>query len=408
MASRTPQLGLWLLGAAGNVATTVAVGLAALKRANSAPNGLITSAPPLDRLPLVPLSNIVLGGHEVGRQNIVETADLLHRRSGLFGSELLKRIRQELRADDRNIRAGTSVLVGPAIAKLATRPGAVSSGPARRIIDRIRRDLVAFADRNGLDRVVVLNVASTEPIFRGPALRWDWKRLEKSLDRDRAPPLPASALYAIAALEESIPYINFTPSLGCEVPAIQELAASRRVPIMGADGKTGETLLKSVLAPMFRGRQLKVLSWTGHNILGNGDGRVLASPLNKAAKLITKDSVLRSILGYEPQTRTAIEFVESLDDWKTAWDFVHFEGFLGTKMSLQFIWQGCDSILAAPLVIDLARLADYHFSRGGCGVMTHLACFFKAPMGVTTHGFAQQIDVLHQYVEAESRRRKSR
>src|SRR5207244_4686587 len=131
----------------------------------------------------------------------------------------------------------------------------------------------------------------------------------------------------------------------------------------------GETLLKSVLAPMFRARHLRVLSWAGHNILGNRDGGILASPKNKAAKLATKDRLLGPLLGYQPESHTAIEFLQSLDDWKTAWDHVHFEGFLGTKMSLQFIWQGCDSILAAPLVIDLARLADYHASQRGSGAV---------------------------------------
>src|SRR5205085_11362329 len=104
-------------------------------------------------------------------------------------------------------------------------------------------------------------------------------------------------------------------------------------------------------------RQLRVLSWVGHNILGNRDGKVLSDPTNRASKLRSKDRVVADVLGYAPQTLTTIEYVESLDDWKTCWDHVHFEGFLGVRMTLQFTWQGCDSALAAPLVIDLARLA---------------------------------------------------
>ena len=117
---------------------------------------------------------------------------------------------------------------------------------------------------------------------------------------------------------------------------------------MGCDGKTGETLLKSVLAPMFRQRNLQVMSWVGHNIFGNMDGKVLDDPANKATKVTSKDHLLAQILGYQPQTLVSIEFIESLGDWKTAWDHIHFQGFLGTPMTLQFIWQGCDSLLGGP------------------------------------------------------------
>src|SRR5439155_10790061 len=149
----------------------------------------------------------------------------------------------------------------------------------------------------------------------------------------------------------------------------------------GKDGKTGETLLKSVLAPMFANRNLRILSWVGHNIFGNRDGLVLDDPKNKESKIRTKDQVISQIVGYKPQTHTSIEYIESLDDWKTAWDHVHFRGFLGVKMTMQVTWQGCDSVLAAPLVIDLARLALDAKRRGLCGVQAQLSCFFKSPMG---------------------------
>jgi myo-inositol-1-phosphate synthase len=199
-----------------------------------------------------------------------------------------------------------------------------------------------------------------------------------------------------------MPYVNFTPSLGSSLPALDELARSRNVPHGGKDGKTGETLLKAVLAPAFAARNLKILSWVGHNILGGGDGRVLSSPENKSSKITTKDAILGDILGYKPQTHVSIEYVESLDDWKTAWDHVHFEGFLGTKMTMQFTWQGCDAVLAAPLVIDVARLALLAQRRGEAGPMRHLACFFKSPMGVAEHDFFKQFELLRDYVQKAS------
>jgi myo-inositol-1-phosphate synthase len=148
---------------------------------------------------------------------------------------------------------------------------------------------------------------------------------------------------------------------------------------------------------MFAARHLHIMSWIGHNILGGGDGRTLSTPENKSSKVRTKDAILGDILGYKPQTHVSIEYVESLDDWKTAWDHLHFEGFLGTKMTMQFTWQGCDAILAAPLVLDLARFALLSHRRGEVGPMRHLASFFKSPIDVAEHDFFKQLALLRDY-----------
>jgi myo-inositol-1-phosphate synthase len=226
--------------------------------------------------------------------------------------------------------------------------------------------------------------------------------LTAALDRSPAV-LPASSLYAYAALDLGIPYINFTPSLGASAPALLELAEKRGTVTGGKDAKTGETLMKSVLAPMFAMRNWQILSWVGHNIFGNRDGLVLNDPANKSSKVKTKDQVISGIVGYKPQTLVTIEYIESLDDWKTAWNHIHYKGFLNTKMVLQFIWQGCDSILAGPLVLDLARLALFSQRRGEVGVLKHLSSFFKNPMGETDHDFFRQFAKLEEYVQAATR-----
>ena len=192
--------------------------------------------------------------------------------------------------------------------------------------------------------------------------------------------LPASSLYAIAALEAGYSYINFTPSLGAAPAAIDELARLRHACHYGCDGKTGETLMKSVLAPMFARRNLQVLSWVGHNIFGNMDGQVLDDPANKQAKVASKDHLVREILGYRPNTLVSIEYLPDLGDWKTAWDHIHFAGFLGVPMTLQFIWQGCDSLLAAPLVLDLVRLTELAHRRGHVGPDALPGQFFQEPL----------------------------
>jgi myo-inositol-1-phosphate synthase len=160
---------------------------------------------------------------------------------------------------------------------------------------------------------------------------------------------------------------------------------------MGRDGKTGETLLKTALAPMFVARRLKVLAWEGYNMLGNRDGLVLDDPAAGRAKVKDKDGALRRILR-DPgvHTRVRIDYVPSLDDWKTAMDFIHFRGFLGARMSLSFTWQGCDSALAAPLVLDLARLADLARRDGEKGTLPWLAPFFKTPLDVEEQDFGRQ------------------
>jgi len=151
---------------------------------------------------------------------------------------------------------------------------------------------------------------------------------------------------------------------------------------------------------MFVARNLRVLAWQGYNMLGNRDGAVLSDPLHREAKLRSKGDVLRAILGdAHVHAKVGIDYVPSLADWKTAWDFVHFEGFLGARMSLQFTWQGSDSALAAPLVIDLVRLTELAHRRGEAGEMAHTASFFKAPIAGGKHDFAAQFAALLAYVE---------
>jgi myo-inositol-1-phosphate synthase len=246
--------------------------------------------------------------------------------------------------------------------------------------------------------MIVLNVASTEPPFPVSPIHDHWDTLNAAMADSGSGLLPASSVYAAAALRAGYTYINFTPSLGASLPALHELAESAGALYGGKDGKTGETLMKTVLAPMFAHRNLKVMSWVGHNIFGNRDGLILDDPAHKSSKVQTKDQVVNQILGYKPSTLVTIEYLPDMGDWKTAWDHIHFQGFLGTKMTLQFTWQGCDSILAAPLAIDLARLADLEKRRGGRGLMRHLACFFKSPEGVQENDFFRQFEQLTRYI----------
>jgi len=391
------RVGIWLIGAKGGVATTTIVGLTALKKGLIGTTGLVSELPQFRHLPLVDWEGLVVGGHEIREVSLPGEAARLAAESRVFGPHLLAEVGGELAAVDSRIRAGTIIDVGRTIAALAG--GQVPRGEApREAVDRLRHDFVDFAEANRLEHVVVVNVASTEPAADTAAVPETWVELARRLDESS---LPASSLYAIAALEGGCSYVNFTPSLGSSPPAIHELAQLRGTRHMGCDGKTGETLLKSTLAPTFARRNLRVMSWVGHNIFGNMDGKVLADPVNKQAKVASKDHLLREILGYPLQTHVSIEYIESLGDWKTAWDHVHFTGFLGVPMALQFTWQGCDSVLAAPLVLDLVRFTELARRCGQTGTLGFLASFFKSPLGVDEHCFDRQFRMLEEWAEGE-------
>jgi myo-inositol-1-phosphate synthase len=400
------RVGLWLVGAFGGVGSTAVLGLAALHRNRTDSTSLVTSLPLFDGVDLDHPDQFVVGGHDVRRAGFAQSVAGLHERANIFDGGVIEDCRPELDAWTANVRPGTVLNAGPTIARLADLPEAQRADTPRAAVERIQADLRAFREAHRLDQVVVINVASTEPPFELGEVHGSLDKLTAALERRQANVLPASSLYAWAALDLGWPYLNFTPSLGASAPALQELALQRKAATGGKDGKTGETLLKTVLAPMFAARNWQVLSWVGHNIFGNRDGQVLDDPANKASKIRTKDRVLSQIVGYKPQTHVSIEYIESLDDWKTAWDHIHFRGFLGVKMTMQFTWQGCDSVLAAPLVLDLARLALLAQRRGETGVLRHLACFFKSPMGVEEHDFFKQMRMLEEYVHGLSGARR--
>ena len=392
------RVGLWLIGGCGGVGSSTALGLAALARGLTPTTGLVTALPSFATLDLDGPSAFVVGGHDIRQASFLSAVRELHIRSNVFDERVIEACAGDLEAWSANLRPGVFYHPNPAIAALADRPDIRPAPTPRAAIDLIQRDLKAFQAAAGLDQLVVVNAASTEPPFVPGDEQQTLERLIPALDRPAPATLPTSSLYAFAALDAGFPYVNLTPSRGATLPALDELARKRGLPVAGQDLKTGETLLKSVLAPLFARRNLKVLSWVGHNILGNRDGQVLNDPENKASKVKSKDALLAELLGYRPQSLVSIEYVESLDDWKTAWDHIHFEGFLGTRMTLQFTWQGCDSLLAAPLVLDVARLTLLAQRRGEVGVMKHLACFFKSPVGVGEHDFGKQFEMLEEYV----------
>ena len=378
MLSSPRRVGLAVVGLGGAVATTAAAGLELLRLGVCGLDGLplagleVAGQPVELSTGLVPYDGLVIGGWDLDGSDLRKAAEqhgvLNFQHIETAGSGLLNISPWPAAGDEgfcRNVTGGNVML----------------AEGRRAQVEAVRADLRRFREQEQLDGVVLINLASTE---RWPdpaaACLQSTTAFEAGLDADDRAITPAM-VYAYAALVEGVGYGNFTPSLGVDIPALLELAQQRGVPIAGKDGKTGQTMMKTALAPAFRSRALHVEGWYSTNILGNRDGQALEDPASLQSKLQTKTTVLDSILGYPVEDHVVrIDYYRPRGDQKEAWDAIDLVGFLGQRMQIKVNFQCRDSILAAPLVLEIARLLDLAQQRGEGGVQRQLGWFFKAPM----------------------------
>ena len=376
-ASKRRRVGVAVVGLGGAVATTAAAGVEILKRGTNQMSGLPLAGVSVPGL--VGYEDLVFGGWDLNAQNLAEAA-----------------------AEHRVLNDNQLDETAPALAAIRPWPAVASSAFCRRIeganmreakghraaIDAIIEDLRRFKTANDIDDVVMINLASTERTpADAPALRTP-EAFARAVAEDDLSIGPAM-LYAAAAIEAGVPYGNFTPSVAADAPALTEMARRQGVPIAGKDGKTGQTLMKTVLAPAFRARALHVDGWFSTNILGNRDGQALEDPDSLKSKLGTKGSVLDSILGYRVEDHIVdIRYYRPRGDDKEAWDNIDISGFLGHRMQVKVNFLCKDSILAAPLALEIARVLDLAKQRGDGGPQEQLSLFFKAPM--TANGRAPE------------------
>lgn len=390
------RVGVYLIGARGNVACCFIAGTLGLAEGLLEPVGLVTAAPLFERLGLARPVDLEIGGCDIRPVPLGEAMAEAAAQTGAIPEALRGALAPRLAEIDARIDPVVALNCGAAVERLA--PASSGGLGAKAAYERLRAGMLRFQERSRAARVVVVNLASTEAFAADPANYPTAAAVRRLIDGDRRELLSSSILAAAAALTSGFAYVNFTPSPGPELPGLNELSYERRAPHAGKDGKTGETLLKTVLGPMFAARGLRVLTWHGYNVLGNRDGVVLDDPASNRAKVRDKDAPLAALLGAGgAHLLTRIDYAPSLADGKVAMDYVHFQGFLGAKMALQFTWNGCDSALAAPLVLDLARLADLAMRRGERGAMTHTASFFKNPVGCPEHHFFRQFALLETY-----------
>jgi myo-inositol-1-phosphate synthase len=386
-AQENAPVGVYLLGACGSVATLTVAGAHLVANGLAPGIGMISATRLFEATGLLQLEDFVFGGCDL------RDMAAAHRIDDLIREHILP---CEVRAQ------AILALERMPVTQLATIvPGGREAGDGLRLVDSMVAEFSRFRRERKVERLVVVNLSSTEqvsPLLDRLTAAASIEELDDLLENAGAP-VPWGVIYAYAAIKAGCALVNFTPNLGTDLPALGRLALERGLPHAGKDGKTGETLLKTVLAPLFEQRALEVLTWHGVNILGNNDGQTLNDPAACAVKLHSKNAQLGTLLPGSPDlhARTAINYAPSLGDWKTAWDFIHFRGFLGVKMQLQFTWHGSDSALASPLVLDLIRFVEHAWRQGASGSMRHLCSYFKNPTGGNEHDFRRQIERLGSY-----------
>ena len=383
------RVGLWLVGARGSIGTTVAVGLHVIANELAAPTGCTTAGDEFVGVPLPRFADLVLGGHDISTTPLVRRAEALAD-SGMISPKHVAAAQTSLERVDAEIRPGFD-------------PHA-HHGSQGDAVRRLAADITDFRERHGLRTVVVVDVSSTEPIPEDRPEFHDTDLLAEVLADPAGALLPASAITVLAAIESGSAYACFTPSASLTLPSVRELADRRGIAFAGQDGKTGETLLRTALAPMFVARGMHVFSWAGANLLGGGDGATLADPEAVRSKLASKTRGLRSLVGEHVVAPLHIDNVPDLGDIKTAWDHIHAEGFLGSRITMQTIWSAYDSMLAAPLILDIARLLALAETAGVRGVVPELGFFFKDPWGSDVHDFSRQATELYAWAHATGAR----
>ncbi len=383
------KLGIAIIGLGGAVGTTMVAGIELLKKGLIEHDGLPLAE--IDDANLAGYKDIVFAGWDLNSSNLAEAAaehDVLTHNQFVAIEESLSAITPWKAIGDKHFLSnieGENLLAGDS---------------RRETVGKLRADLAEL--KKSCASAVVINLASTEKLVdETNELFSSLASFEKALDENSNQISPAM-LYAYAAISENVPYGNFTPSVSADIPALIEFAEKQGVPIVGKDGKTGQTFIKTVLAPALKSRALKIDGWYSTNLLGNRDGLALSNEDSLRSKIKTKASVLRSILGYEVEDHIVdIRYYKPRRDNKEAWDNIDFTGFLGQSMQLKLNFLCKDSILAAPLAIEIARCLDLARQRGESGIQEQLAVFFKLPFsksGVPEHAFHKQEAMLLEWL----------
>ncbi len=386
------RLGVLLPGLSGAVSTTFIAGIEAIKRGLGKPFGSLTqmgtirlgkrtekrSPHILDFVPLAHTQDLVFGGWDIFPDNSYEAA----LKAGVLEKNLLDELRLELEEinpmpavfDRRYVRNLNGIHLKKEKTKMHF---------AERLIDDIKN----FKKENKLDRLIMIWCGSTEIYIKPSKVHSTIQNFEEGL-RDNHPEIAPSMIYAYAAIQCGVPYANGAPNLSADIPALIQMAKRKKVPIAGKDFKTGQTLMKTIIAPGLKARMLGLKGWFSTNILGNRDGEVLDDPYSFKTKEESKLSVLEYILQPDlyPELysdyyhKVRINYYPPRGDAKEAWDNIDIFGWLSYPMQIKINFLCRDSILAAPIVLDLVLFLDLAKRAGLYGIQEWLSFYFKSPM----------------------------
>ncbi len=331
-----------------------------------------------DLMPLASLDDIVFGGWDIFDDNCYEAATT----AGVLEPSLLTQIKPELEA----IKPMSAVFDRHYVKRLDG-PNVKTGANKMELAEQVRADIRRFKQENMLDRLVMIWCGSTEIFMVENEAHQSIEAFEKALQRSDVS-IPSSMVYAYAALKEGIPYANGAPNLTVDIPALMELAQQNGSPVTGKDFKTGQTLIKTVIAPGLKARLIGIKGWYSTNILGNRDGEVLDDPESFKTKEESKKSVLDYILQPDlyPELYkdlchiVRINYYPPRGDNKEGWDNIDLVGWLGYPMQLKINFLCRDSILAAPIVLDVVLFLDMAARAGLSGIQEWLSFYFKSPM----------------------------
>jgi myo-inositol-1-phosphate synthase len=405
------RLGVLLPGM-GAVATTFIAGVEAIRSGLSRPVGSLTQQGTIrlgkrtddrsprisDFVPITALEDVVFGGWDIYPDSAYEAA----RKAGVLGSEHLAALKDFL----GSVSPWPAVF-DPAYVKRLSGTHVKKGKNKRDLAEQVVADIEAFKTKHGLARMVMVWCGSTEVYREASEVHQSVEALEKGLEQDH-PDIPPSMIYAYAAIRSGIPYANGAPNLSGDVPALLELAKRTGAPVCGKDFKTGQTLMKTILAPGFKARLLGMNGWYSTNILGNRDGEVLDDPESFKTKEVSKLGVLEHILQPKlyPDLYGNISHVVRINyypprgDNKEGWDNIDIFGWMGYPMQIKVDFLCRDSILAAPIVLDLALFLDLARRAGMSGIQEWLSFYFKSPM--TAPGLYPEHDIFIQLMKLKN------
>lgn len=409
------KLGILTIGV-GAVATTFMAGTLLTRKRQGVPVGSITQLATMrlgkreenrfpkikDAVPLADLNDVVFGGWDIFEENAYEAA--VH--ADVLTKDDLNKVKDEMEA----IKPMKAVFDQDFVKRL--HGTWVKSAPTKwELAEQVKQDIQDFKTKNNCDRIVVIWCGSTEVFTPLGEVHKTLAAFEKGL-KENHKDLAPSNVYAYAVVSMGIPYINGAPNLTVDIPAMWELAAKTQTPICGKDFKTGQTMLKTVLSPMFKTRMLGLNGWFSTNILGNRDGEVLDDPGSFKTKEESKLSVIDNILQPElyPELygnvyhKVRINYYPPRNDDKEGWDNIDLFGWLGYKMQMKVDFLCKDSILAAPLCLDLVLFSDLAKRAGMSGIQDWLSFYFKSPMHEPSK--IAEHDLFIQYVKLKNTLRK--